>query len=82
MSRKATPWGTRKLYEFIAANQQSHDVRTMCTALGVSRSGFYAWLSNPISRRAAEDARLLRLIRASFKASHGVYGSPRVFLDL
>ena len=26
--------------------------------------------------------RLLRLIRASFKASHGIYGSPRVFLDL
>ena len=27
-------------------------------------------------------ARLLRLIRASFIASHGVYGAPRVFLDL
>jgi putative transposase len=29
-----------------------------------------------------EDARLLRLIRASFVASHGIYGAPRVFLDL
>lgn len=29
-----------------------------------------------------EDARLLRLIRASFTASQGVYGAPRVFLDL
>jgi putative transposase len=27
-------------------------------------------------------SRLLRLIRASFVASHGVYGAPRVFLDL
>lgn len=26
--------------------------------------------------------RLLRLIRASFSASHGIYGAPRVFLDL
>ena len=50
MIREATPWGTRKLYEFIAAHQKSYDVRTMCNALGVSRSGFYAWLTNPISR--------------------------------
>ena len=27
-------------------------------------------------------ARLLRLIRASFGASHGIYGAPRVFLDV
>ena len=25
---------------------------------------------------------MLRLIRASFTASHGIYGAPRVFLDL
>jgi CheY-like chemotaxis protein len=36
----------------------------------------------PISNRAQEDARLLRLIRVSFVASHGIYGAPRVFLDL
>jgi putative transposase len=29
-----------------------------------------------------EAARLLRLVRASFVASHGIYGAPRVFLDL
>jgi putative transposase len=34
------------------------------------------------SGRFKENARLLRLIRASFAASHGIYGSPRVFLDL
>jgi putative transposase len=82
MSRRATLWGTRKIYEFISAHRKSYDVRTMCNALGVTRSGYYAWLQNPTSRRAQEDARLLRLIRASVKASHGVYGSPRVFLDL
>ena len=54
----------------------------MCRLLGVAPSGYYAWLQEPVSNRAQDDARLLRLIRASFKASHGIYGSPRVFLDL
>jgi putative transposase len=36
----------------------------------------------PLSDRAREDARLLRLIRASFTSSQGIYGAPRVFLDL
>jgi len=55
---------------------------TMCRVLGVARSGFYAWLHKPLSDHAIEDQRLLILIRASYAASHGVYGSPRVFLDL
>ena len=54
----------------------------MCRVLGVAPSGYYEWLQQPISNRAQEDARLLRLIRASFVASHGIYGAPRVFLDL
>jgi putative transposase len=36
----------------------------------------------PLSTRALEDARLVRLIRASFVVSQGIYGAPRVFLDL
>jgi len=54
----------------------------MCRVLGVAPSGYYEWLQKPISDRAKEDARLARLIRASFVASQGVYGAPRVFLDL
>lgn len=73
---------TRRVYEFIEANEQKHNVRMMCRLLKVAPSGYYAWRKNPISNRAIEDERLLRLIRASFKASHGIYGSPRVFLDL
>lgn len=70
------------LYAFIEAHREEFDVRTMCQVLGVSRSSFYDWLQNPISARARENERLLRLIRASFRASHGVYGARRVFLDL
>jgi putative transposase len=72
----------RRRYEFIKANQHEFGVKAMCGLLDVARSGYYAWLKEPVSNRAQEDARLLRLIRASFVASHGIYGAPRVFLDL
>ncbi len=55
---------------------------TMCRVLKVCRSGFYQWLYKPLSDRAIEDQRLLLLVRASYSASSGVYGAPRVFLDL
>jgi putative transposase len=54
----------------------------MCRVLQASRSGFYQWLHKPLSNRAIEDLRLLELIRTSYAASQGIYGSPRVFLDL
>jgi putative transposase len=80
---KPKPTGKiRSAYEFIKAHRHQYNVRTMCRLLGVAPSGFYAWLQEPVSNRAQDDARLLRLIRASFTASHGIYGPPRVFLDL
>ena len=82
MPKKRESSEVRRKYEFIKANHGKHSVRMMCRLLGVAPSGYYAWLKNPKSNRAREDARLLRLIRASFKASQGVYGAPRVFLDL
>lgn len=50
--------------------------------MDVAKSGFYAWIHKPLSDRAIEDERLLSLIRESYDASGGIYGSPRVFLDL
>ena len=57
-------------------------MQALCRVLDVAPSGYYEWLRQPLSNRAQEDARLLRLIRASFVASQGIYGAPRVFLDL
>lgn len=82
MPTRASTRKTRQIYEFIKANRGTFDVRTMCRALDVTRSGFYAWLERPLSDRATEDARLLGLIKASFVASHGIYGARRIFLDL
>jgi putative transposase len=72
----------RTAYEFIKAHQKEFKIKRMCRALGVNRCAYYAWLSNPQSNHAKEDVRLLRLIKASYKASHGVYGAPRILLDL
>jgi putative transposase len=72
----------RLKYVFIKAHRREFDTAMMCRLLDVSRSGFYEWLRNPLSDRAREDQRLLGLIVAAYTASHGVYGAPRIFLDL
>ncbi len=82
MSTKPSAGRVRATYQFIRANCDAYSVQMMCRVLGVAASGYYEWLQQPISNRAQEDTRLLRLIRASFVASQGVYGAPRVFLDL
>ena len=50
--------------------------------LGVSASGFYAWKSRPESAHSRQDRRLRVLVRSSFEASRGRYGSPRIHEDL
>lgn len=82
MLKKPLTSAVRRKYEFIKSNQKEHSVQMMCRLLNVAPSGYYAWLSKPVSDRAREDRRLLGLIRASFNESQGVYGAPRVFLDL
>lgn len=57
-------------------------VATMCRVLGVHRSGFYAWLNNPVSRRNAENQRLVEQVLHFWNESDGVYGSPRIFAEL
>jgi putative transposase len=82
MSMQQSAGRVRSTYAFIKAHRERYSVQSMCGVLGVAPSGYYEWLQQPISNRGQEDARLLRLIRASFIASQGIYGAPRVFLDL
>ena len=54
----------------------------MCRILGVSPSGYYAWVKRPASARALMDAALTAEIRAAHAASKGTYGAPRLQIDL
>ncbi len=48
----------------------------MCRVLMIHVSGFYAWLKEPLSQRAQDDARQTELIRQSWGDSGKVYGYP------
>ena len=64
------------------AEKAEFPITRVCEAMQVSRSGFYASRSRPESTHALGDRRLLVQVRASFDASRGRYGSPRVYRDL
>jgi putative transposase len=54
----------------------------MCRVLKVHRSGYYAWLREPLSPRAKANEKLTSQIREFYDQSMGIYGSPRFFCDL
>ena len=54
----------------------------MCGALGVSRGGFYAWLTRPRCKRNHDDEELSAKVRASFLGSDRTYGARRIWRDL
>ena len=64
------------------ANQASHSVRRMCSLLGVSPSGYYAWLRRPPSAREQADRALRNQIVDIHSRSRGTYGAPRIHAEL
>ena len=66
------------MFGFVARHRGIWPVEVACEALGVSRSGFYAWRGRPLSRRACTDAAILATIRASFAMSDSTYGVRRM----
>ena len=69
-------------FAFIAKHRGIWPAEWLCGALGVSRGGFYAWLTRPRSRRSRSDEELGARVRASFLASDRTYGARRVWHDM
>jgi transposase InsO family protein len=69
-------------YAFIAQDCPDLPVATCCRVMKVSTSGFYAWLTEPVSQRDLDDAYLTNTIVDIHRMSRGSYGSPRVHAEL
>jgi putative transposase len=69
-------------YAFVAEHRQQFKVRAMCRCLRIRPSGFYAWLKNPPSTRAREDARQTELLSKAWTESGKVYGYGKLHDDL
>jgi putative transposase len=70
-------------FAFVATARANHAIATLCRVVGVSVSGFYAWLRAIPSRqsRAEAEAALRGHISRIFAAKHRVYGAPGSMLS-
>ena len=69
-------------FAFIAKHRGIWPAGWMCGALGVSRGGFYAWLTRPPSHRSRRDEELTAKVRTSFIGSDRTYGARRIWRDV
>jgi putative transposase len=69
-------------YAFVDCQRRHYSVRTLCRALCVSPSGYYAARSRPPSARDEWQSSLTAKIREVHLASRQTYGAPRVHAEL
>jgi putative transposase len=70
------------IFRLIEAEKAEHAISRLCSVLGVTRAGYYAWRGRRPSPRALGDARLSNLIERVFLESRETYGAPRVHAEL
>ena len=69
-------------FQFIDDHRDEFPVTRMCKVLKVSRSGYYAWRTRPVSAREMANRKLANKIEAVYNDSDGTYGSPRIHREL
>lgn len=65
-------------YAWIKENRDAFPTAPMCQVIGVSRSGFYAWLTGRPGPRALRTARIQQAVRKVHCDSRGIYGSYKI----
>lgn len=69
-------------YRMIQMNSSHFSVTKMCQTMDVSRSGYYAFLKRPESKRTKRQREVLERIRAIHKENHEIYGAPSITAEL
>ncbi len=69
-------------FALIEAERAQHPVSLLCSVLGVTRGGFYAWKRRGRSERSLGDEQLSRLIAKVHEESLETYGVPRIHAEL
>ena len=58
--------------------RKDYSVSLLCTILGVSKSGYYAYLKRPKLQVSAKDHKLLTKIKRAYSLHKGTYGAKRI----
>jgi putative transposase len=66
----------------VSEHREIYPVRICCRVLEISHSGYYRWVSAPISERERENNSLIRDIEQIHDSSRKTYGSPRIHAQL
>lgn len=69
----------RAKFELVAVFSCQYSVSELCSALKVTRQGYYAYRKSAASEHALRDAELAAKILEVYEASRRIYGSPKVF---
>ena len=64
-------------FDFVAKHRVGWPIETLFDAIGISRSGFYAWLSRPRSARSLADEAIEAKVFKSFVASKWTNGTEQ-----
>lgn len=65
-------------FRFVHDHRHLYEVKRLCRLVEVSRSGYYAWASRPLSERFMGDAFLANQIVDIHRRSRCTYGAPRI----
>lgn len=69
-------------YQIIQRYSSDFKVSKMCQIMGVSRSGYYAFLKRPESELSKRQQSVLEEIRIIHKENYNIYGAPRITAEL
>ena len=69
-------------FRFVSEHSGTYGVKRLCSVLGVSRSGYYAWCHRGPSAHAERDLELAAVVCEVHSRSRRTYGAPRVHAEL